>query len=67
MAYAVDQLELSGRMADQVHQILGGAKPAELPVYQATKFALLLNMKAARAQEFTFPPSLLGRADELID
>jgi putative ABC transport system substrate-binding protein len=67
MAYAVDQLDLSRRMADQVHQILTGGNPAEIPVQQATRFAFIVNRKAARAQNFGFPPSLLARADEVVE
>ena len=67
MAYAVDQFDLSRKMADQVDQILSGGNPADIPVQQATKFAFLANIKAARAQGFSFPPSLLARADEVIE
>src|SRR5437764_14467530 len=66
MAYAVDQLDLSRKMADQVHQILSGGNPADIPVQQATEFALLVNTKASRDQGFNFPPSLLARADDDI-
>ena len=49
MAYAVDLAELLRRMADNVHQILKGAKPGDIPIYQATKFELLINLKTAKA------------------
>ena len=67
MAYAVDLAELLTRMADNVHQILKGAKPGDIPIYQATKFKLLINLKTAKALALTVPPSLLARADEVIE
>ena len=67
MAYAVDLAELLRRMADDVHQILKGAKPGDIPIYQATKFELLINLKTAKALGLDVPPSLLARADEVIE
>jgi putative tryptophan/tyrosine transport system substrate-binding protein len=67
MAYAVDLAELLRRMADDVHQILKGAKPGDIPIYQATKFELLINLKTAKALGFDIPPTLLARADEVIE
>jgi putative ABC transport system substrate-binding protein len=67
MAYAVDLAELLRRMADDVHQILKGAKPGEIPIYQPTKFELLINLKTARALALTLPPALLARADQVIE
>jgi putative ABC transport system substrate-binding protein len=67
MAYAVDLAELLRRMADDVHQILNGAKPGEIPIYQATKFQLLINLKTAKALDLEIPSSLLARADEVIE
>ena len=67
MAYAVDLAELLRRMADDVHQILRGAKPGDIPIYQPTKFELLINLKTAKALGLTLPPALLARAAEIIE
>jgi putative ABC transport system substrate-binding protein len=67
MAYAVDLAELLRRMADDVHQILKGAKPGDIPIYQATKFELLINLKTAKALGIDVPATLLARADEVIE
>lgn len=67
MAYTVDLAELLRRMANDVHQILNGAKPGDIPIYQPTRFDLLINLKTANALGLTLPPSLLSRADEIIE
>jgi putative ABC transport system substrate-binding protein len=67
MGYAVDLAELLRRMADDVDQILKGTKPGDIPIYQATKFELLINLKTAKALGLEVPPSLLARADEVIE
>jgi putative tryptophan/tyrosine transport system substrate-binding protein len=67
MAYEADFGETGRRMADDVHEILNGANPGEIPVYQASKFALVINLKAAKALGLTIPPSLLALADEVIE
>jgi putative tryptophan/tyrosine transport system substrate-binding protein len=67
MAYASDNRELWRRMADDVHEILNGAKPGDIPVYQPTKFEFLINQKASKALDLTIPPSLLALADEVIE
>ena len=67
MAYTVDLAELLRRMAGDVHQILNGAKPGDIPIYQPTKFELLINLKTAKTLGLILPPALLSRADEMID
>src|ERR1043166_6491849 len=57
MGYALDLPELFRRMADDVHKILKGAKPGDIPIYQATKFELLINLKTAKAFALTLPPA----------
>jgi putative ABC transport system substrate-binding protein len=67
MAYASDFRELGRRMADDVHEILNGADPGDIPIYLPTKYEFVINPKAARAIGLTIPPSLLARADEIIE
>jgi len=67
MAYTVDLPELMRHLAADVHQVLNGAKPGDIPIYQATKFQLLINLKTAKAISLTLPPALLARADEMIE
>ena len=67
MAYETDLVELFRRMADDVHEILNGAKPGDIPIYQPTKFEFLVNLKAAQALGLKVPPTLLARADEVIE
>jgi putative tryptophan/tyrosine transport system substrate-binding protein len=67
MAYGSDGRELWQRMADDVHDILNGAKPGDIPIYQPSKFEFVINLKAAKALGLTFPAALLALADEVIE
>ena len=67
MSYWFDPVELFAQAAGYIDRILRGAKPADLPVQQPTKYSLIINVKAAKALGLTVPPSILARADEVIE
>ena len=67
MSYGPNNPDLARRAADIVDKILRGAKPADIPVEQPTKFDLIINVTTAKALGLELPPSLLARADEVIE
>jgi putative tryptophan/tyrosine transport system substrate-binding protein len=67
MSYGTDVSAFARRAADMVGEILKGARPGEIPIFQPTKFELAINLKTAKALGLTVPPELLATADEVIE
>jgi len=67
ISYGANSVELFRQIADQIAKIFDGRAPADLPMEQAARFELVINLKTAKALGLTIPPSLLARADQIIE
>ncbi|MGB8110851.1 MAG: ABC transporter substrate binding protein, partial [Pseudolabrys sp.] len=67
LSYSPDRIDQFRRAAGYIDRLLKGEKPSDLPVHAPTKYELVINLKAAKAIGLTFPPAVIGRADEVIE
>ena len=67
MTYSFDLAEMYRHAAGQIDGILRGGKPGDIPVFQAARYELIVNLKTAKALGLEIPPTLLARADEVIE
>jgi putative ABC transport system substrate-binding protein len=67
MGYVYDVKEIATQNARQIDQILNGTKPGDIPFYVGTRFLLIINLKTAKSLGLTIPPTLIARADEVIE
>ena len=67
MAYSFDLVELYKRIGNNIDAILRGTKPGDIPIYQATKFELSINLQTAKQLGLSVPPALLASADKVIE
>ena len=67
VSYDVDRIDIHRRTASYVDRVLRGERPGDLPFQQPTKYQLTINLKTAKALDLSLPPSLLARADEVIE
>jgi putative ABC transport system substrate-binding protein len=67
MSYGIDTVDIGHRIADLADKILKGAKPADIPIFQPTKFELSINLKTARTLGIELPPLLIARTDNVIE
>ena len=67
MTYAVDLADMYRHVAGQIDKILKGVNPGDIPIYRATRYEFIINLKTAKALGLELPATLVGRADEIIE